>query len=108
MSKERFREIVKEMVELHNRKNRDYAGEDYLSNFMMCEQHMGIPAWKGTLIRLSDKFSRVMNIARTEEIAVTDETVVDTLMDLAVYAIITRILYENFKVGKVQKGDIIE
>jgi hypothetical protein len=45
--------------------------------------------------------SRLMNIARIEEIAVKDETLIDTLTDLAVYAIITRILYENFKVGKI-------
>jgi hypothetical protein len=62
---------------------------------------MGIPAWKGCLIRLSDKLSRLMNIARTGEIAVSDETVVDTLMDLAVYAIATRILYENSKANKI-------
>jgi len=107
MSKERFQELVKDMVELHDRKNRDYAGEDYLSNFLMCER-MGIPAWKGTLIRLSDKFSRVMNIAKTYEVSVSDETVMDTLTDLAVYAIITRILYENSRADKVQKGDVIE
>ncbi len=100
MSKDRFNEIVKEMVELHDRKNRDYSGGDYLSNFLMCER-MGIPAWKGALIRLSDKMSRLMNIARTEEIAVSDETVTDTLTDLAVYAIVTRILYENFKASKI-------
>ena len=45
--------------------------------------------------------SRLMNIARNEEIAVSDETVSDTLTDLAVYAIITRILYENFKGAKI-------
>ena len=100
MSKERFHEIVKEMTDLHDRKNRDYAGGNYLSNFLMCER-MGIPAWKGCLIRLSDKISRLMNIARTDEIAVSDETVIDTLMDLTVYAIITRILYENSKVKKL-------
>ena len=44
--------------------------------------------------------SGLMNIARTDEIAVTDETVTDTLTDLAVYALITRILYENFQTGK--------
>jgi hypothetical protein len=100
MSKERFNEIIKEMVELHDRKNRDYAGDDYLSNFLMCER-MGIPAWKGSLIRLTDKVSRLMNIAKTGEISVGDETVTDTLMDLAVYAIVTRILYENSKVSKI-------
>ena len=107
MSKQRFDEIVKEMMDLHDRKNRDYAGTDYLSNFLMCER-MGIPAWKGSLIRLSDKLSRLMNIAKTDEISVSDETVVDTLTDLAVYAIITRILYENSKMGKVQKTEVIE
>ena len=100
MSKERFLEIVKEMVDLHNRKNQDYAGDDYLSNFLMCER-MGIPAWKGTLLRLSDKMSRLMNIARTGKISVSDETITDTLMDLAVYALVTRVLYENFKASKI-------
>ena len=38
-----------------------------------------------------------MNIARDDEISVSEETMTDTLMDLAVYAIITRILYEEFK-----------
>jgi len=97
MSKERFNEIVKEMVDLHDKKNRDYAGEEYLSNFLMCEKHMGVPAWKGCIIRLSDKMARIMNVARDDETSVGDETITDTLMDLAVYAIITRILYEDFK-----------
>jgi hypothetical protein len=101
MSKERFHEIVKEMVELHDRKNRDNAGSEYLSNFLMCKKHMGVPAWIGCIIRLSDKMARIMNIARTDEISVGDETITDTLTDLAVYAIITRILYENFKAGKI-------
>ncbi len=96
MSKERFHEMVQEMLELHDKKNRDYAGGDYLSNFLMCER-MEIPAWKGCLIRLSDKTARLMNIARTDQSVVSDETVFDTLMDLAIYAIITRILYEKFK-----------
>ena len=97
MSKERFHEIVKEMVELHDKKNHDYAGTDYLSNFLMCEKHMGIPGWKGCIIRLSDKMARIMNVARDDEVSVGDETIIDTLTDLAVYAIITRILYEDFK-----------
>jgi len=101
MSKERFNEIVKEMVELHDRKNHDYAGSEYLSNFLMCEKYIGVPAWIGCIIRLSDKMARIMNIARTDEISVSDETITDTLTDLAVYAIITRILYENSKVSKI-------
>jgi hypothetical protein len=97
MSKERFHKIVEEMVELHDKKNHDYAGSDYLSNLLMCEKHMGVPAWKGCIIRLSDKLARLINIAKTDEISVGIETVSDMLIDLAVYAIITRILYEDFK-----------
>jgi hypothetical protein len=97
MSKERFHEIVKEMVELHDRKNRDYAGEEYLSNFMMCEKYVGVPAWIGCIIRLSDKVTRIMNLAKSDEVSVGNETITDTLMDLAIYAIITRILYEDYK-----------
>jgi hypothetical protein len=89
--------IAKEMILIQDKKNRDYAGNEYLSNFMMCEKHMGVAAWKGCIIRLSDKMARIMNIAKTEEVAVSDESVTDTLIDLAVYAIITRILYEDFK-----------
>jgi hypothetical protein len=97
MSKERFHEILKEMAELHDKKNRDYARDEYLSNFLMCEKHMGVPAWIGCIIRLSDKMARIMNIAKNDEISVSEETVTDTLTDLAIYAIITRILYEDFK-----------
>ncbi len=97
MSKERFHEIVKEMVELHDKKNQDYTGGSYLSNFLMCERYMGIPAWKGSLIRLSDKMARIMNISKNDQISVGDEAITDTLMDLAIYAIITRVLYENLK-----------
>ena len=43
------------------------------------------------------EMSRVMNIARTDEISASDETVTDTLTYLAVYAILTRILYEHSK-----------
>ena len=54
-------------------------------------------ASKGCIVRLSDKMARIMNVARDDEISVSSETITDTLMDLAVYAIITRILYEDFK-----------
>ena len=54
-------------------------------------------AWKGCIIRRSDKMARIMNVARDDEVSVGDETITDTLMDLAIYAIIARILYEDFK-----------
>jgi len=54
-------------------------------------------AWKGGITRLSYKMPGMMNIARTDQISGGDGTIADTLMDLAIYALITRILYEDFK-----------
>ena len=83
------------MKELHDAKRHDYANEeDIFANFRHSED-AGIPAWKGVCIRLGDKFSRLMGFAKKEELRVTDENIKDTLLDLANYALITLILYEE-------------
>ena len=46
-----FYKLLNEIAELHSDKNHDYADNNSLSNFMFCEQ-MGIPAWKGALVRM--------------------------------------------------------
>lgn len=88
-----FYELLNRMADLHSRKNHDYAGlNDPFSNFRQCEA-FGIPAWKGAVVRLGDKYSRLVNFARVAALEVADEKIEDTLLDLAVYALITRILY---------------
>ena len=86
-------EILNKMFDIHIAKDHDYAGEDYLSNLKGSER-LGIPAWKGTLIRIEDKIARLENFAKTEQLLV-DESVEDTLLDLANYAILALILYRN-------------
>lgn len=95
----RFYEILEEMAELHSRKNHDYSGDDPLSNLKMCES-IGIPAWKGVLIRLMDKWSRLTNFAKQEVLLVEDESLIDTLKDNAVYSILCLILWEEEKEGR--------
>jgi len=91
----RFYELLGEMRDIHDHKNHDYAGDgDPLRNFRQCER-WGLPAWKGALVRLQDKVSRLEAFARQGELAVADETVADTLVDLANYALLTRILFEE-------------
>jgi len=58
---------------------------------------MGIEPWKGVLIRLTDKMSRLESFARKESFMVKDESVIDTLRDIAVYAILAIILYVTGK-----------
>jgi hypothetical protein len=100
-----FYELIEEIKEIHSNKNKDYAGDNPLSNFMMCER-MGIPAWKGVLIRISDKFSRLCSFANTEEFKVKDESVEDTLKDLAVYSLICLILFKEKKLTDKVKDNI--
>ena len=97
MANQQVLSIFDELKELHKAKDNDYAGGEPLSNFKKCEQ-FGIPAWKGCLIRLSDKYSRIISlISKDGQHKVTDESLEDTLKDLAVYSIITLALLKETK-----------
>jgi hypothetical protein len=104
----RFYELLDEMRELHNRKNADYSkDEDPLSNFRLVE-NIGIPAWIGIVIRLTDKSSRIMQLTRKtlegREASVKEESIKDSLIDNAVYSLLCIILYEEW----VKGGKVIE
>ncbi len=80
------------MAEIHDRKNADYAtNSDPFSNFRACEGG-GVPVLDGVLARASDKWSRFTNLHAKERhgivAAVSEETLEDTLLDLANYALI--------------------
>lgn len=95
----RFYELVASIAVLHSNKNQDYAAQgDPFSNFRECEK-AGIRPYDGLLTRLSDKFSRVMTLRNKEKNgqaqSVKSESVVDTLMDQAVYSLIGIALYEE-------------
>lgn len=94
-----FNKIIEELSYTHNIKNHDYAGDNYLSNLTASER-LGMPAWKGCLIRMQDKMSRLENFAVQDELKVKDESVEDTLKDLAVYSILDLILYRKYKNDK--------
>ena len=97
---ERFKELLEEMKKTHDAKRHDYASvEDVFANFRTCEMG-GIPAWKGCCVRLGDKLSRIMGFAKKELLEVKDESIKDTLIDMANYALIALILYEEYKDGK--------
>ena len=92
---ERFYELLDTMKAIHDAKRHDYANDDdVFANFRTCEA-AGIPAWKGCCVRLGDKFSRIMGFAKKEKLKVKDESIKDTLIDMANYALIALILYEE-------------
>ena len=97
----RFEELLDKMKDIYKRKNHDYSGEgeDPFSNFRECED-FNVPAWKGVLVRLGDKYSRLKNFAKKETLAVSDETIIDTLIDNANYSLIAAILIEEMSAAK--------
>lgn len=91
----RFYELIEEIKDLHNRKNNNYAEDtDPLSNLKGAEL-FGIPAWKGVLVRLTDKWSRIQQLSKGKQDLV-GESLVDTLQDMAVYSLLCIILYEEY------------
>lgn len=82
-----FADICANMVELHDRKNADY-GDAFAKS-------MDIFGFTYLLSRLHDKLQRLINISLGAKVRVTDETYLDTLMDLACYAVMGIEYYQN-------------
>ena len=88
-----FTKILGELDNLHTRKEADYGQPDVTYyNFRKAEA-LGIPAWQGAFVRLLDKVARGETFIRTGSLR--NESFVDTLNDLASYAIICRELFEE-------------
>lgn len=95
-----FNELLDKMRAVHDAKSHDYAATvDPYSNCRRSEE-MGIPAWKAVLIRISDKYSRLVSFSKQGELKVKDESVEDTFLDLANYALIGLILYRESREKK--------
>jgi hypothetical protein len=86
----RFKEITEEMYQTTSRKNSDYASpNDAFRNF----RDFGL---LGVLVRMSDKFARLKTaLYEKREFKIKDETIKDTVTDLAVYSVILRIMIET-------------
>lgn len=84
-----FHALLDELRDLHERKNRGYAGhsDDPFANFRQCET-FGISATDGVITRMSDKYSRLQSLWADASNEQVGESVKDTLMDLAAYALI--------------------
>lgn len=91
-----FAKIMNDLIDLHQKKNHDYAGGEYLSD-LISSKRMGITPWKNALLRIQQKMSRLESFAKQGEFKVADEKLEDTLKDMAVYAILCLMLYRHKK-----------
>lgn len=79
---ERHLALCEKLNKIYEQKNHDY-GDSFHQTFL--EEGMAMPR-----IRLSDKLSRFKSLTRsTDGQQVKDESIKDTLLDLANYAIMT-------------------
>lgn len=82
-----------EIMDMAVRKGNDYGRlKDTLANLRIC-------GWKGVVVRLSDKMSRLLSFVERANngdptFAVKDESMHDTLLDLAHYAVICSHMYD--------------
>ena len=84
---EKHAEICKQLNSIYEQKNHDY-GDSFSISFK--EEGMAM-----VRIRLGDKYNRFKTLSRGDEAQVKDESIRDTLLDLANYAIMTVIEMEN-------------
>lgn len=96
MFEKEFAMLTQKMVSLCVDKSHDYAGvTDPLSNLRECER-AGIPAWKGIIaMRMADKMSRLLTFCKQEEMKVNNESLTDTLLDLANYCLLAILIYQE-------------
>jgi hypothetical protein len=90
-----FLQVVDEIVALHHKKQADYGkSHDPFANVRASED-FGIPGWVGCMTRANDKMKRLQKAAKGG--TMSNESVEDSLLDLAVYAIIGLVLYRENK-----------
>lgn len=78
---EQHQRLCVELNQLYEKKNRDYGDSFHLSYL---EEGIAMPR-----IRLGDKFNRFKTLSKVGKCAVKDESLRDTLIDLANYALMT-------------------
>jgi len=89
----RFHELLAEAGKMHDLKQQDYGTDtDPFAN-VRASQDWGIPGWVGCMVRATDKVKRLQKFAQKGELR--NESVKDSFMDLAVYALIGYVLYEE-------------
>lgn len=86
---ERFKQLMEKMFEVQDAKGRDY-GEDHdgLRNLRRRGQ-------QGVVARMGDKLSRLESLIGKKEVSVKNESIEDTLIDLANYSLLLIILRED-------------
>lgn len=94
----RFNALLREIQTLHDGKSHDYTPEsDPLDNLKRAK-NLGVDPFMGVLVRLSDKWSRLEQLAsgKTPKF----ESMRDTLLDMSCYSLLAILLLEEKNHGR--------
>lgn len=81
-----YLKLLDEMRELHLKKSSDYGtGQDPFANVRRSAR-LGIAPWKAVLVRMGDKWQRIESYCQNGKLE--NESLEDSLLDLAAYALI--------------------
>lgn len=87
---------------LHSVKRSDYTadGADLLANYRFSSAMVGLPIERGMFMRMAEKFFRIKSLfEKGGETAVADETMTDTLRDIAIIAILMKLSLQGGAYG---------
>lgn len=96
---------VYDILNLHNKKVQDYGEILATEGNLRASEELGIPAYKGILIRMNDKMNRLKKFARDGNLAC--ESVEDSFMDLANYSLLACILFERYSDGTLEDSEYV-
>lgn len=88
--KHNFHQFLNKMLDTMEKKNADYTGasDDPFANFSRVQALDICTTEQGFLTRMTDKLCRIASFAKRGKLSVESESVEDTLLDLANYAVI--------------------
>jgi hypothetical protein len=93
-SSQAFFDLCDKLKALHASKSLDYGSEtDPLANIRDGAEFVGIEPWRGAMVRLSDKVTRLRTYCRTGRLE--HESVTDNLMDLASYSLLALLMHQE-------------
>lgn len=100
-------DILNQMHKTYEAKDNDYSSTGLpMGNLRKCED-AGIDAWRGCLVRMGDKISRLENFLHENEYQVISEKAEDTIIDLANYSILCYCLLEE-EIQKIPHKNYID
>lgn len=96
-----FQNVLNEMAKLHDKKAADYGqSTDSYANLRGGEK-FGIKPWVGAALLASFKIQRIQSFCKNGKLE--NESVEDSLLDLANYAAIALVLYREQELARLQE-----